>query len=296
MSKKIKIESKKTETTPFVKEVAKYFMNFLETDFKKRRIPKRNTIQRTQKGLRVGIDLDKYPKFKKSLLNNFNSGFDKSQLQIKKGDFTNSIPDSLYKLLRERIKKIPVKNLSAVIKKVDEMAKENVVLYPKEYDKFLEETKEKTKYIFSKNFIIPFLNDLDKPLENLQLADENSKYQLEIEIIDFLFSLFEEKYSDILQALYNEPLKYKFVDNLNEIIKLPDIKDGLVNFFENFVIGDAFFDIYQLYRNSQLIDKTEIYLYFYELSLGNEKFPVFYIPITVEKQEDRFVFNFEKRL
>jgi hypothetical protein len=57
-----KSEEKKSETAPFIKEVANYFMNFLDTDFKKRRIPKRNTIQKTQKGLRVGIDLEKYPK------------------------------------------------------------------------------------------------------------------------------------------------------------------------------------------------------------------------------------------
>jgi hypothetical protein len=33
------------KTNKFVIEVAKYFMNFLETDFKKRRIPKRSTNQ-----------------------------------------------------------------------------------------------------------------------------------------------------------------------------------------------------------------------------------------------------------
>ena len=77
---------------------------------------------------------------------------------------------------------------------------------------------------------------------------------------------------------------------------MAEIKSNLIKFFENFVIGDAFFDIYQLYRNNKLIDKTEIYLYFYELSLGNEKFPVFYIPITIIKKEDRFIFQFEKRV
>ena len=59
---------------------------------------------------------------------------------------------------------------------------------------------------------------------------------------------------------------------------------------------DAFFDIYQLYRNNKLIDKTEVYIYFYELSLGNEKFPLFYIPITIDKKEDKFIFQFEKRV
>jgi uncharacterized protein YlbG (UPF0298 family) len=49
----------------FVKEVAKYFMNFLDTDFKKGRIPKRNTVQNTQKGLKVGFDLKNIQNLKK---------------------------------------------------------------------------------------------------------------------------------------------------------------------------------------------------------------------------------------
>ncbi|MCK4592217.1 hypothetical protein KAT63_02115 [Candidatus Parcubacteria bacterium] len=280
----------------FVKEVAKYFMNFLETDFKKRRIPKRNTIQKTQKGLRVGVDLEKYPKLKKTFFALLNSGFKKENLQIKKGEYTNSVPKNLFDLIKVKIEKLSKKDLDNIFKKIEELVAEKAILYAKEYDKFLEETKEETKNIFSRNLIIPLIDDLDKPLENLNIADENSKFQLEIDIVDSVFALFEEKYSEVLQSFFQKQKDFDLKDTLQEIIKLPEIKNNLIKFFENFVIGDAFFDIYQLYRNNKLIDKTEIYLYFYELSLGNEKFPIFYIPITILKQEDKFTFQFEKRV
>ena len=280
----------------FVKEVAKYFMNFLETDFKKRRIPKRNTIQKTQKGLRVGVDLEKYPKLKKTFFALLNSGFKKENLQIKKGEYTNSVPKNLFNLIEVKIKKLSKKDLDNIFKKIEELIAEKAMLYAKEYDKFLEETKEETKNIFSRNLIVPLIDDLDKPLENLDIADENSKFQLEIDIADSVFVLFEEKYSEVLQSFFQKQKDFDLKDALQEIIKLPEIKNNLIKFFENFVIGDAFFDIYQLYRNNKLIDKTEIYLYFYELSLGNEKFPIFYIPITILKQEDKFTFQFEKRV
>jgi len=290
------MEQSENKTPNFVKEVAKYFMNFLETDFKKRRIPKRNSIQKTQKGLKVGIDLEKYPKFKKTLFTLFNSGFEKESLQIKKGEYVNNVPKNLFNLIEARIEKLSKKDLEKVFSAIEDLAKERKILYLKEYDKFLEGTKEETKNIFSRSIIIPLLDDLDKPLENLDIADENSKFQLETDITDSIFAMFENKYTEALQYFFQGKKDFDLKTNLQEIIKLTEVKNNLIKFFEDFVISDAFFDIYQLYRNNKLIDKTEIYLYFYELSLGNEKFPVFYIPVTIVKEEDRFIFQFEKRV
>lgn len=296
MTEKKITESIDIESTSFVKEVAKYFMNFLETDFKKRRIPKRNSIQKTQKGLKVGIDLEKYPKLKKHFFILLNSGFKKESLQIKKGEYVNNVPKNLFNLIEARIKKLSKKDLDKVFDKIENMVEEKKILYAKEYDKFLEESKEETKNIFSRNLIISLLDDLDKPLENLDIADENSKFQLETDITDSVFALFENKYTEALQHFFQGKKDFNFKKDLQEIINLTEIKNNLIKFFENFVIRDAFFDIYQLYRNNKLIDKTEIYLYFYELSLGNEKFPVFYIPITIIRKEDKFIFQFKKRV
>ena len=84
-----KTDTEDDSSLKFVKEVAKYFMNFLDTDFKRGRIPKRNTVQHIQKGLKVGFDLKKYPKLKKDLLMILNNGFDKEELKIKKGEYTS---------------------------------------------------------------------------------------------------------------------------------------------------------------------------------------------------------------
>ncbi|MEX1014605.1 MAG: hypothetical protein WDZ80_05600, partial [Candidatus Paceibacterota bacterium] len=136
---------KNTGSASFVKEVAKYFMNFLETDFKKRRIPKRNSIQKTQKGLRVGIDLEKYPKLKKTFFTLLNSGFKKENLSIKKGEYVNNVPKNLFNLIEARIKKLSKKDLDKAFNEIKKLVEEKKLLHVKEYDKFLEETKEETK-------------------------------------------------------------------------------------------------------------------------------------------------------
>lgn len=280
----------------FIKEVAKYFMDFLETDFHKRRIPKRNTIQKTQNGFKVGFDLEKYPKLKNDLLDLLNSGFKKDIFDIKKGEYTNNVPDSLLKLVFKKIEALPEKRLEEVFDEIEKILEEKVGLFAREYDKFLEESREDTRQLFAKNFILPFLDDLDKPLENLNLADENSKFQLEVDITDSLFSVFEGKYTEVLQSFFHKPNEVDLSNSLHEIITLPEIKDRLVQFFESFAIGDAFYDLYQIYRNNQLIDKTEIYLYFYEISLGDEKFPIIYLPIAISRENNKFTLRFDKRL
>jgi hypothetical protein len=128
MLKKQIIKSEDIEATSFVKEVAKYFMNFLETDFKKRRIPKRNTIQKTQKGLKVGIDLEKYPKLKKTFFAFLNSGFKKESLQIKKGEYTNSVPKNLFDLIEAKIKNLSETDIDKVFNKIEELALEKVLI------------------------------------------------------------------------------------------------------------------------------------------------------------------------
>ena len=293
------LKSEKTEGTtqaPFVKEVAKYFMNFLETDFKKRRIPKRNTIQKTQNGLRVGFELEKYPKLKKNLMSLLNSGFKKDSLVIKKGDYANKVPDSLLKLINKKIEALPENRRKDVFNEIKNVLEEKVALFAKEYDRFLEESKEDTRKIFRRSFISPSLDDLYKPLENLNLADTNSKYQLEVDVSDSLFSIFEDRYTEVLQSFFRKPKEFDLSDALNDVVSLSEIKDRLLNFFENFAISDAFVDLYQIYRNNQLIDQTEVYLYFYEIALGNEKFPIIYLPIVIERENNKFTLRFDKRI
>jgi superfamily I DNA and/or RNA helicase/very-short-patch-repair endonuclease len=291
-----KNNNQENSSIKFVKEVAKYFMEFLDTDFKKSRIPKRNTINNTQNGLKVGINLKKYPKLKNTLLGMLNSGFNKDELKIKKGDYTCKIPQTFLTLITKKINDITEEEIETVINEIQKLIEENALKYSKEYNYYLEETKEQTKSILSKFLILPFLNDLDKPLEDLDIADENSRYQLEIDIVDSVFSIFEEKFVDILEDAFKNPNNKIIKESLFEIIKLPEIKDKLINFVSNIVIGDVFYDIYQLYRNLSLIDKTEIYVYFYEIALGKSKFPIFYIPINIRNDEKVFSMQFEKRL
>ena len=52
----------------FIREVCSYFMNFLETDFKRRRVPKRSFALKDKAGNLTGIRLQKYPTFQRNIV------------------------------------------------------------------------------------------------------------------------------------------------------------------------------------------------------------------------------------
>lgn len=273
-------------------------MHFLDTDFKKRRVPKRNTIQKTQNDLTVCLDLAKFKKLKKVLYEQFHKGFEKESIVIKKGEYTNVLPEHLMEFVHRQIKNIAKEDLELIFKNLQKLIEEYALLYAKEYDKYIEEVFEETKNILTRDLILNFLNSIDKPLDNLELADENSKYQMELDIADSFLSTIRIDYKELLDSYFHQDAK-KGVDlskELPKLIRLADLKESLTNFFEKFAISDAFQDIYELYRNNQLMDKTDLYLYFHELGLGKEKFPVFYVPVTVMQDDTKFTLTFDKRI
>jgi len=282
----------------FIKEVAKYFMDFLETDFKRTRIPKRNTISKVNKDLKIAIDLEKYDNLKKVLIKNFNEGFAKEKIIIKKGEYTNTLPDSLLNLIKRKIKDLKDEDLGEAYSESEETIKDNFDLYSKEYDRYIEETKDAISNILSKKITLPFLDTIDKPLENKKLADENSKFQFEIDINETLFNVIESGLSDLLQEYFGSKDKKDFnlSQKIKDIIRINEIKEKLNVFFQNLAVGDAFLELFQLYRNNQILDKSELYLYFYEISINREKFPLFYTSLDVERMDDRFEIAFDKKI
>lgn len=283
------------KTNNFIIEVAKYFMNFLETDFKKRNIPKRATNQTLKDWLLVGINLEKYPNFKEILIKSLNSWFEKEQLIIKKGSYIVNIPTNLFNLINLKVSEIEEEILVKYIEEIKKIIIDNNNLYNEEFDKFEEETLLTIKTLFLEYFISPLITKLEKSLENLDLSDENTKFELQYEILDFIFLDLEVALKDILLNIFN-----KNNDDLGKILldifQIDSIKSKITEFFKNFSIKDLFFEIYEVFKNNSLMDKSELYFYFYEITFWNNKFPLFYTTISVKFENDILKIDLDKKL
>ncbi len=134
-----KASSRVVPTGPllFLKEVAKYFMDFLETDFHKRHTPKRAVRFRNADNLLTGLQLTKYPTFNTTLWRFLRSGFSSGLSHVGKGEYRTSIPKNLLELVHLQVAKIPPERISGVITNISEELEKIAILHAKEYDQAL---------------------------------------------------------------------------------------------------------------------------------------------------------------
>src|SRR3989344_3700888 len=105
----------------FIKEVAKYFMDFLETDFHKRKNPKRSIQLKNASNLLVGINLNKYPTFANLAWKAVNHAFDKESLNsIQKGVYRTNIPKNLLDLVELSLSKISDQQVKQLLKQISD--------------------------------------------------------------------------------------------------------------------------------------------------------------------------------
>src|SRR6266852_9154855 len=104
----------------FLKEVAKYFMDFLETDFHKRHTPKRAVRFRNADNLLTGLQLTKYSTFNSTLWRFIRSGFSSGLNHVGKGEYRTSIPKDLLDLVHLQVAKLSSEQISKVIANISE--------------------------------------------------------------------------------------------------------------------------------------------------------------------------------
>jgi hypothetical protein len=123
----------------FLRDVAIYFRDFLETDFHRRRLPKRTVRMRNQDNLLVGIKLGKYPSFVeivwKLIRGGFNSGILK---QIAKGSYRATIPPSLAGLVDAQLSGIHAETLDAIAATLARDARRLGKAHKDQYDRAME--------------------------------------------------------------------------------------------------------------------------------------------------------------
>jgi hypothetical protein len=280
----------------FIKEVAKYFMDFLETDFHKRKNPKRSIQFRSSNNLLVGLNLNKYPSFNNLVNKAKNHAFDKNTLNtIQKGVYRTNIPKNLLDLVKLQTEKINNKQISKILELITEEIEKSATLYKKEYDQALNASLEATAKILKTNLVSPFIGNIEKPLENLKLGDENNIYLMEEELSAVLSSSLENKISEVVKLLLAKE-KVNISKQLGEVFELADIKLNIHSFFESFQVGDLFAEIYEMERNRTILDKQEFYLYFCDINFNNAKFPIFYIPFGIEKSNEVLTIEFDSQV
>src|SRR3989344_8253649 len=280
----------------FIKEVAKYFMDFLETDFHKRKNPKRSIKLRNNDNLLIGLNLNKYPTFNKQIWKLINHNFDKSIFNLlEKGVYKTNLPKNLLDLIRLQAKKISTAQVNKLITAGADEIEKSATLYGKEYDKALTTSLEGVSKLIRSDLVNPFVENIEKPLQNLNLGDEDNIYLIAEELTAVLSRLLENKVSEILNLLIAKN-KISIAKELKAVFEIDDIKNNILGFFENLQVADLFSEIFEMERNRSILDKQDFYLYFGDIAFNNTRYPIFYIPFNLNRDGDVFSVEFDSQV
>jgi very-short-patch-repair endonuclease len=281
----------------FVKDLATYFMEFLETDFHKRKSPKRAIQLRNKDNLLIGFNLNKYPTFNNLVWKTINHAFSKENSMgiVEKGVYKTNIPNNLLDLIKLQVKKVSDKQIKKIIKGSAEQVEKNSILYKKDFDRAFMSSLDEISQIVKKEIVIPFVENLEKPLGNLELGDENSIYLMEEELTSVLLSLLEKKLSEIIKRSISGE-KINADKELSAVFDPTEVKNNINAFFENFRVTDLFNEIFEIDRNKNILDKQEFYLYFCDIAFNKTKYPIFYIPFDVIKKDNLLNIEFDSQV
>ena len=162
----------------FFKEVAKYFMDFLESDFHKHRLPRRSIKFRNNDNLLIGLNLQKYASFNKLVLKLVSKGFDADVLnKVERGVYKTNLPKNLLDLVKLQVGKITGAQVGDITEKIAEEIEKSGTLYAKEYDVALTTSVEAAAKIKKMLDGISYLTQINRAplyLENHNFLEEEN--------------------------------------------------------------------------------------------------------------------------
>jgi len=281
----------------FVKEVAGYFQNFLETDFRRRRQPKRNIVSTNKDGTKILINLDKYPRFKDDLYKKISDPkvFDADFL-VQPGTYTSSLEQSSTNFfLKNILESLPDKQETIASSFNDELVG-FFVKYIDDIEKFYELSDDLVCDMLAKHIFGESSASISATLSRRSEDDSINQYEVENQLGLALFERSKEEFHSLLLEFSVKKDPGIFKQFFNTLLSEQNIKIVVNSFFSSLSINDLFQDLSILSKEIRAKDNFELYLYIGELLFDKKSFPIAFIPIEIDdKSSGALKVLFEKR-
>jgi hypothetical protein len=163
-------------------------MDFLQSNFKRGRVPKRHIKLKDSKGFKVGVDASKYPEFNEALKNivikNFKEPHDK--IKIIKGKYTKKADNKTSDLIKKSINSIKVADVDKLKKFASKSIKDNSKTFKKDSKEAHDRAYDEIEKEFKKIIIEQIKNICEPLILSQSVHDIDSLYTLEIGLSDHL--------------------------------------------------------------------------------------------------------------
>lgn len=255
--------------------IARYYADFLATDFKGARLPKRFCQRKTGKGLLVGTELARYPQLAarvhKALAG---SSTNRLCIEARRGSYRTELPEIVRKVLDGTIEKITADQIEHLVIDVADKAKRLVTGGEMDVEIFRDVVMEKAVGLVNEALVAPVLESLSEHLKNAASRPAEDLQSLGRGLSERLLG---DLPAVCIDALAEVVVKY---DNtalrqvLQEHFELEGVKAVMKEFFEGFIASDLFVELVDMCRSQRMLENTEFFLYIGTVQVEGTTYPL----------------------
>ncbi|MBK7891205.1 MAG: hypothetical protein IPJ84_10265 [Bdellovibrionales bacterium] len=241
-------------STRFAANVAVYFRDFLETNFHKRKAPKRSIKTRNEKNFLVGINLRTFNDLRSQIFKNVSQNL-VNPITIEKGRHKHGLSDTNWQIINRYCETIKDSDLQSVESELEIFASESLKAHPEDLEQAKDVIAERITIAISRTFFEPLNTLIGPSLKAAHSFDE----EMIASIFEELRSLFGEAAttlaSDFVIANVVEQISAPL--RISGLIGTRTIKDNIKTYFETITSEDLYYELNELASNlTDFVDRS----------------------------------------
>ena len=283
----------------FSQKVLRYFLTFLQTDFKRQQAPRRRIQLKSDVGFRLGMPLRKYPSLYKAAWKFAGDAPEGGlQFRLSPGKYTAPISTTLRDLIRQQVEAIEDDAIARIAASTIEFAKSRRSKAIEHPEKFVESVQVHFVEEVGTRLVQPLLTMLEGSFKEAAYSAVESVYDVEADLTDAIVARSLEHLPTAINTLIVSGDTAPMQSVLTEFFTADDVRARIQSFFDDFATSDAFQELRDLQHALRSTENQSLYLYLCEIRFGSHAFPLFYIPASLEfKDETReFLIEFDPHL
>jgi hypothetical protein len=278
---------KSSELKVIATDIAGYFRDFLESDFKRVQAPSRRIVLNSDRGFRTGMRVKPYDGLNHELwkLIKQPSG-EAMEMKIAPRRYTRKLSEIIKKILHEQIAIIEESQILQIRTALKEKINQTYKNSYKDPEEWIEKLIEFLHNEISQEIIKPLFARIEGPLKKQAYNIIDTLIEAEKELGTLIAAELSEKLPNILAKYLAIQNDRELTTVLNTFLTLTNTQVVLERFFENYISADAFLEFRDLENFVSITESVNLYLYLGTIRYGNITYPLFFLPVEVNKIPD----------
>lgn len=274
-------------------KVSQYFLDFLESDFKRQQAPRRRVVLQTDSGFTAGMRLAPYPELQQDIWKILERPTNAAgRIKMTPRAYHRPITATLRSIIREQVQALAEQSLDIVRVETSDKARTSRGRAVENPEKWVDDIRKAFALEIGTQIVAPLLAMLDGPLSQQAYSVHDSIFSTEGELIELVASETDAILPEVLSRYLATGDATELLAVLNDSLTIEKTRNGLTEYFEKYMAADAFLEFRDLETYGSTGDNLQLYLYVGTLKFGNLTFPLFYVPVDAERLTDTGGYSF----